>query len=135
MRREDIFTLPEAAAYLRVTEEVLAELAERKDVPARSIGGEWRFLRRGLDDWLRYAELPYAKPWRFPPHWLLDSPFADELLMLLEERLLRKLEQQRQAEPKSGSKEAVLKHFGVFKDDNDLEDRLSDARRRREEEG
>src|SRR5262249_27492180 len=75
--------------------------------------------------------LPYAKPWMFPPSWLLDSPFADELLILLEERLLRKLKQQRQAAPKSGSRDAVMKHFGVFKDDNDLEDRLSDARARR----
>ena len=31
-----------------------------------------------------------------------------------------------------GGKEAVLKHFGVFRDDNDLEERLADARARRE---
>jgi hypothetical protein len=37
--------------------------------------------------------------------------------------------------PKAGSKQAVLKHFGIFKDDEDLEERLADARRRREEQG
>jgi excisionase family DNA binding protein len=134
VRWQEVLTLGEAAAYLRVSEEQLAELADRDGVPARKVGGEWRFLRRALDDWLRYTGSPFPKPWMVPPHWLFGSPFADELLLLLEERLLRKLKQQRQPSPKPGSKEAVLKHVGVFHGDNDLKDRLADARARRAEE-
>jgi excisionase family DNA binding protein len=131
-QREDVLTLGEAAAYLRVPEAELAELADRGGIPARKVGGEWRLLKKALDDWLRYAGTPLPPPWTFPPHWLLESPLADELLLLLEERLLRRLRQQRPPPPKSGSKEAVLKHFGVFRDDNDLEERLAHARAQRE---
>jgi excisionase family DNA binding protein len=117
--------------YLRVPEAELARLADRGGIPARKVGGEWRFLKKALDDWLRYAGPPFS-PCKVPPHWLLESPFADELLLLLEERLLRRLKQERPPPPRSGSKEAVLKHFGVFRDDNDLEEQLADAPARRE---
>lgn len=48
-----ILTLPEAAAYLRVSEEVMLELAEGAELPGRKIGNEWRFLKEALGDWLR----------------------------------------------------------------------------------
>jgi Helix-turn-helix domain len=35
--------------------------------------------------------------------------------------------------PKRGSKEAALKHFGIFKDDDDLEARLAEVRALRED--
>jgi excisionase family DNA binding protein len=126
-RLGEILTLAEAAEYLRIAEEKLADLAIDGGVPARRIGGEWRFLRKALDDWLRYSGRRDGSP--FPPHWLLEDPFAEELLVLLEARLLHKLEAKTS---KSGSKQAVLKHFGVFEGDQDLEERLSDARARRE---
>jgi excisionase family DNA binding protein len=49
---ECILTLAEAAAFLRVTDKALAEKAAAGEVPARQIGGEWRFLRQALVDWL-----------------------------------------------------------------------------------
>ncbi len=127
-QRGDILTLAEAAEYLRIAEEKLADLAIDGGVPARRIGGEWRFLRQALDDWLRYSGRRDGSP---PPrHWLIEAPFAEDLLAVLENRLLRKLGEKVPPEP--GSKRAVLKHFGVFEGDDDLEDRLSDARARRE---
>jgi hypothetical protein len=54
---ECIMTLPETAAFLRVSEDVLAEQAEAGEVPGRKIGGEWRFLQRALVDWFYGREL------------------------------------------------------------------------------
>lgn len=126
-RPEEVLTLAEAAEYLRVANEKLADLATEGGVPARRIGGEWRFLRRALDDWLRYSGR--WNGWLLPSPWLLEPPFAEELLVLLESRLLHKLEAKA---PRAGSRQAVRQHFGVFKDDDDLEKRLSDVRARRE---
>jgi hypothetical protein len=101
-------------------------------IPARKLGEEWRFLKTALNDWLRFPAHYPRDYGRMPPHWLIESPFAEELIFLLEERLLKKLRREAQAAPKPGSKQAVLKHFGIFHEDADLDDRLGDARTRRE---
>ena len=49
---ECVLTLTEAAVFLRVNDKALAEKAAAGEVPARQIGGEWRFLRQALVDWL-----------------------------------------------------------------------------------
>ena len=45
-QREEILTLAEAAAYLRVPETALEKLVEDRDIPAQKIGGEWLFKHR-----------------------------------------------------------------------------------------
>jgi excisionase family DNA binding protein len=50
---DEVLTLSEAAAYLRVAEEDVLRLANLQEVPGRRIGTEWRFLKAGLRDWLR----------------------------------------------------------------------------------
>jgi hypothetical protein len=50
-------------------------LAETRELPGRQIGGEWRFLKVGLQDWLRASEprsskdafLALAGVWRDDP--------------------------------------------------------------------
>jgi excisionase family DNA binding protein len=54
-----VLTLSEAAAYLRVAESQVRRLAEMRVLPGRQIGGEWRFLKAGLQDWLR---TPFVGP-------------------------------------------------------------------------
>ena len=49
----EVLTLPEAAAYLRVSEDELLEHAERAELPGRKIGHEWRFMKEAVGDWLR----------------------------------------------------------------------------------
>lgn len=49
----EILTLPEAAAYLRLSEDEVLELADHFELPGRKIGHEWRFLKEALGDWLR----------------------------------------------------------------------------------
>ena len=48
----DVLTLEEAAAFLRVTEEQLRSNAQAGGMPARCLGGEWRFARSALLNWL-----------------------------------------------------------------------------------
>jgi excisionase family DNA binding protein len=70
-----VLTLSEAAAYLRVAESQVQRLAEMRVLPGRQIGGEWRFLKAGLQDWLRAPDpgsgkeafLALAGVWRDDP--------------------------------------------------------------------
>ncbi len=50
--QHSILTLREAAAYLRIPQSTLAELAEANEVPGVSLDGRWRFPKNSLDDWL-----------------------------------------------------------------------------------
>jgi excisionase family DNA binding protein len=55
----EVLTLDEAARFLRLKPQVVAELARSNSLPARYVGGEWRFLRAALMEWLkgdRFAE-------------------------------------------------------------------------------
>jgi len=132
LQHGDVLTLAEAAAYLRVPEDALISLVSDEAIPAQKIGGEWRFLKRALADWLRYGPSFYREFRRFPPPWMLDYPAMEELMLLLERRLLQRLTPSEEKRDKPGSKQAVLKHFGVFRDDDDLEARLAEARAQRE---
>jgi excisionase family DNA binding protein len=48
----DIMTLREAAAWLRLSERSLYELARQRRAPAAQIGGKWLFPRHQLERWL-----------------------------------------------------------------------------------
>jgi excisionase family DNA binding protein len=126
---EEVLTLEEAAAYLRVSEEELKDLVERREAPAQKIGGKWRLLKRALTDWLRFGTSFSREMWKIPYPWIPDHPFWDEFIHMLEHRILGRL---KSSSPKRGSSEAVLKHFGVFKDDDDLEEQLAGLRALRE---
>ena len=115
---DDVLTLAEAAAYLRVPEEELLRLAEQRDIPAQRIGGEWRFLKRALGLWLTYG----PRFGRDLPPWFLDHPFLEDLLLAIEKRLLQRIAPEK---PERGSKEAVRRHVGILEDENDLEETLA----------
>jgi hypothetical protein len=68
----DILTLEEAAALLRVSAEALRVDVERGSVPARLIGGEWRFARPTLWSWV--TSTPVSPP---PRQKLVDLPVPD----------------------------------------------------------
>jgi excisionase family DNA binding protein len=57
----EVLTASEAAAYLRVAEAEVLRLADRQELPGRQIGNEWRFLKAGLQDWLRSPERKSGK--------------------------------------------------------------------------
>jgi excisionase family DNA binding protein len=49
----DVLTPGQAASYLQVREEVVVHEAESGRIPGRKIGGEWRFLRLAIAEWLK----------------------------------------------------------------------------------
>ena len=49
----DVLTLAEAAAWLRVEESALLPDVQAGRVPARQVGGEWRFHKGALSSWLK----------------------------------------------------------------------------------
>jgi excisionase family DNA binding protein len=49
----EVLTLEEAADYLRLAVEVVEQEANQGVIPARSVAGQWRFLKAALNDWLR----------------------------------------------------------------------------------
>jgi len=48
----EVFTLAEAAAYLRLSEAELVELVHSQNLPGRFTGSEWRFLKSSIQQWL-----------------------------------------------------------------------------------
>lgn len=50
--RPEVLTLEEAAELLRADVDVVRGLAEQGELPARSVGGAWRFSRAAILDWL-----------------------------------------------------------------------------------
>lgn len=70
----DVLTLKEAAAWLRLSERALYDLARGRQVPAALLGGKWVFPRARLERWLvarvEGAEAPHRA---VPPPVLAGS--------------------------------------------------------------
>lgn len=47
----DIMTLEEVAAYLRLKPQTIYTWAQDKKIPAAKLGKEWRFKRSMIDEW------------------------------------------------------------------------------------
>ena len=120
-RAEDVLTLPEAAAYLRVPEEEVLRLADQREIPAQWVGGEWRFLKRALGYWLTCGP-GFTHDFREIPPWFLDYPVLEELLFVIEKRLLQRIAL---GKPEPGSKQAVGRHVGALKEEADLDEVLA----------
>ncbi|NBB74869.1 MAG: PTS transporter subunit EIIA, partial [Bacteroidetes bacterium] len=48
----DVMTLAEAAGYLKVAERTVLRMVHSGEIPCVKVGGQWRFLRTVIDDWL-----------------------------------------------------------------------------------
>ncbi len=53
-----MFTLSEAATYLRLPEADVLRLVQEQALPARRLGNEWRLLKAAIQDWLRTGTPP-----------------------------------------------------------------------------
>ena len=51
MSDNDIMTLEEVAAYLKVKPQTIYTWAQEKRIPAAKLGKEWRFKRSIIDAW------------------------------------------------------------------------------------
>lgn len=84
----EVFTLSEAAAYLRLAEADVLRLVHEQALPARRLANEWRFLKAAIQHWLstpppRYskeAQRAVAGAWK-------DDPYVEaELKEILKQR-------------------------------------------------
>lgn len=48
----EVLTLAEVAAYLRVSEQAVIDLIRSQNLPGRLIAGDWRFLKPAIQQWL-----------------------------------------------------------------------------------
>ena len=48
----EILTIEEVAAYLRLTPQTVYKWAQEKRIPAAKLGKEWRFRKSIVDRWL-----------------------------------------------------------------------------------
>ena len=51
-RDNEILTIEEVAAYLRLTPQTIYKWAQEKRIPAAKLGKEWRFRKSIVDRWL-----------------------------------------------------------------------------------
>jgi PTS system nitrogen regulatory IIA component len=49
---DEIMTVAEVAAYLKLSEKTIIAMANKNEIPAAKIASQWRFRRRIIDDWL-----------------------------------------------------------------------------------
>lgn len=49
---DEILTLPEVAALLKVAEKTVYTMAQRAEIPAFKVRGQWRFKRTDIDGWI-----------------------------------------------------------------------------------
>lgn len=58
---QEIMTLTEAAAFLRLNPRTLYTLAQRGEIPAQKLGNRWRFSRSVLLSWIKDGHVPTAR--------------------------------------------------------------------------
>jgi excisionase family DNA binding protein len=84
---DEVLTLAEAAAYLRIGEEAVLRLIEKQGLPARQVDAEWRLLKPAIQRWLgretidtsKAAQLAVVGSWK-------DDPYVDQELKETYER-------------------------------------------------
>lgn len=52
MTHDDILTIPEVADLLRIAEKTVYALAQKGELPAFKVGGQWRFSRGAIQIWI-----------------------------------------------------------------------------------
>ena len=52
LKRDEILTLPEVAELLKVAEKTVYSMAQKRQLPAFKVGGQWRFKRVDIDQWI-----------------------------------------------------------------------------------
>lgn len=52
MSSDEILTLKEVARLLKVAEKTVYTMAQRSELPAFKVRGQWRFRREDIDRWI-----------------------------------------------------------------------------------
>ena len=85
---EEVLTLAEAAAYLRLSEPDVLRLVHEADLPGRIIGEDGRFLKSALQRWLAGVPRKAIKNAFWESHFgaLAGDPYLEEMLQEIYER-------------------------------------------------
>ena len=51
--QDEILTISEVAELLKIAEKTAYGLAQRGEIPAFKVGGQWRFSRAAIDTWIK----------------------------------------------------------------------------------
>jgi len=57
MPTDEILTLQEVAALLKIAERTAYMMVQRGDLPGFKVGGQWRFKRNDIDAWMEAQKL------------------------------------------------------------------------------
>ena len=55
--RDEVLTLQECSAYLKIAESTIYVLARKGKIPCQKVGRNWRFSKNALDCWLRGEDI------------------------------------------------------------------------------
>ncbi|MBS3820180.1 MAG: helix-turn-helix domain-containing protein [Planctomycetes bacterium] len=55
---DDVMTIDELAAYLKLSNSSLYHFARARKVPGVKIGQQWRFQTSAIDEWMRTGTMP-----------------------------------------------------------------------------
>jgi len=55
---DDVMTIDELAAYLKLSKSSLYQFARAGKVPGVKIGQQWRFQKSAIDEWMRTGAMP-----------------------------------------------------------------------------
>ncbi len=61
-----IMTISEVSDYLKLAESTVYKLAQGGKLPARKVGGVWRFSRKGLEEWINRFPVEMASDGNAP---------------------------------------------------------------------
>lgn len=56
MASEEILTIHELSAYLKLNEKTAYRLSAKGDIPGFKVGGSWRFRKSEIDRWIKQKE-------------------------------------------------------------------------------
>ena len=58
---DEILKLPEVARLLKVAEKTVYTMAQKGELPAFKVRGQWRFMRVDLDQWIEHQKAALAR--------------------------------------------------------------------------
>jgi excisionase family DNA binding protein len=79
----EVLSLSETAAYLRLPIPEVLRLVEEQDLPARRAGQEWRFLKCAVQAWLSTPRSKGQGIWGAAGA-LKDDPYLEEMLAAID---------------------------------------------------
>ena len=57
---DEILTLPEVARLLKIADKTVYTMAQKGELPAFKVRGQWRFKREDIDSWIEQRKHAHA---------------------------------------------------------------------------